>query len=114
MGVKFCPFLKTMLDLLIALSYIIVSSPNIVGKELNVTTATCFDPTLVGAVNLFKEWPAYRDDGSDGYCYDSQGKGYKPGQTYLSCMGCMRYVCVSHPCSGDDGDGGDGGDGDGG
>jgi len=72
-------------------------------QGFNLTSAECFDPTLVAAVNLFKEWAAFNSDGSDGYCYDNQGTGYQQGQTYISCMGCMKYTCMSRPCEDRDG-----------
>merc|ERR1712179_570671 len=61
-------------------------------QGFNLTSAECFDPTLVAAVNLFKEWAAFNSDGSDGYCYDNQGTGYQLGQT-----------CISRPCEDRDG-----------
>jgi len=69
-------------------------------QSFNLSTAKCFDPTSVGDVNLYQEWRAYQENGSDGYCYDSKGVGYKPGHTSLSCGGCIVYVCASHLCGG--------------
>ena len=67
------------------------------------TTAECFDHKTVAHINLFKDWSAFNDDGSDGYCYDNHGTGYESGQNYISCGGCMKFICLSRPCDDRDG-----------
>merc|ERR1712002_387263 len=89
--------------LFIALFMVIYNPYSTMSQGFNLTSAECFDPTMVAAVNMFKEWAAFSSDGSDGYCYDNQGTGYQQGQTYISCMGCMKYTCMSRPCEDRDG-----------
>merc|ERR1712002_854815 len=79
-------------NLFIALLLVIYNPYPTLGQGFNLTSAECFDPSLVAAVNLFKEWAAFSSDGSDGYCYDNQGTGYQQGQT-----------CISRPCEDRDG-----------
>merc|ERR1712215_239732 len=102
MGV-FLNILIIMHSLSIALLLVIYNPHSTLGQGFNLTSAECYDPTMVAAVNLFKEWAAFNSDGSDGYCYDNQGTGYQQGQTYISCMGCMKYTCMSRPCEDRDG-----------
>jgi len=91
------------MHIFIAYLLVIFQLSSIMSQEFNLTSATCFDPAMVAAVNLFNEWAAFSSDGSDGYCYDNQGSGYQLGQTYISCMGCMKYTCMTRPCDDRDG-----------
>ena len=85
----------------------------------NKTVAHCSDPTEEYFVNVYSDWPALNKDGSDGYCFDASGRlfmwsllkltnftagvGYQLGQSFLTCSGCMEFICKSLPCQDRDG-----------
>ena len=43
-------------------------------QAFNLTSATCYLPLENPELNLFKEWSAFDQDGTDGYCKDNHGK----------------------------------------
>merc|ERR1719369_573830 len=87
-------------------SLVFITLQIISGQEqssFNLKTATCFNPKETAQINLFMEWSAFDDSGSDGFCLDNQGTGYASNQTFISCSGCMKYVCTYRPCEDRDG-----------
>ena len=42
-------------------------------QVFNLSSAECFNPEEITDINLFKDWSAFNDDGSDGYCFDNHG-----------------------------------------
>merc|ERR1712106_437241 len=89
--------------ILIAVLITITGPSSAFGQVFNLSSAECFNPKAVAAINLFMEWSAFNDDGSDGYCYDNHGTGYERGQNFISCGGCMKFNCTSRPCDDRDG-----------
>ena len=81
----------------------------------------CFDPRTAAQINLAIEWSSWQEAGEDGFCFDNQGRfpscqvqftrfsltgvgiGYAAGHNFISCVGCMKYVCTYRPCEDRDG-----------
>eukprot|EP00092_Neocalanus_flemingeri_P012683 GFUD01013667.1.p1 GENE.GFUD01013667.1~~GFUD01013667.1.p1 ORF type:complete len:261 (-),score=85.66 GFUD01013667.1:165-947(-) len=87
----------------IAVLLTILGTSGTFGQVFNLSSAECFNPKAVAAINLFMEWSAFNEDASDGYCYDNHGSGYEGGQNFISCGGCMKFNCTSRPCDDRDG-----------
>merc|ERR1719290_779874 len=72
-------------------------------EAFNLTSAECFNPKEVAAINTYMEWSAFAEDKSDGYCYDNHGTGYPAGHNFVSCSSCIQFLCDSRPCDDRDG-----------
>merc|ERR1719334_18092 len=71
--------------------------------SFNLSSAACFNIHKTAQINLFLEWPAFQENAIDGACLDNDGTGYAKGQEYVSCGGCMKFICETRPCEDRDG-----------